>query len=70
MWSLTSSSRFRSMARQHQREFSDEIRPIAKGYFVQVPYRWFPIESHSWLPFLSYLPRRLQIPLLRISNRV
>ena len=70
VWSLTSGSRFRSAARQHQREFSDEIRRIAKGYFVQVPYRWFPIETHSWLPLFSYLPRRLQIPLLRISNRV
>ena len=70
IWSLTSGSPFRSMARQHQREFSDEIRRIAKGYFVQVPYRWFPIETHSWLPFFSYLPRRLHIPLLRLSNRV
>ena len=69
MWSLTSGSRFRSMARQRQREFSEEIRRIGKGYFVQVPYRWFPIETHSWLPFFSYLPRRAQISLLRVTNR-
>jgi SAM-dependent methyltransferase len=69
MWTLTSGSRFRSMARRRQREFAAEIWRVGKGYFVQVPYRWFPIESHSLLPFFSYLPRRAQIPLLRVTNR-
>lgn len=69
MWNLTSGSRFRSIARQHQHEFAEEIRRVGKGYFVQVPYRWFPIETHSWLPFFSYLPRRVQIPLLRLTDR-
>lgn len=69
MWNVTSGPRFRSMARRHQNEFAEEIRRVGKGYFVQVPYRWFPIESHSWLPFFSYLPRRTQISLLGITNR-
>lgn len=57
-----------SIARQRQREFSEEIRRIGKGYFVQVPYRWYPIETHSWLPCFSYLPRPTQISLLHLTN--
>lgn len=69
MWNLTSGSRFRSIARRRQREFSEEIRRIGRGYFVQVPYRWYPIETHSWLPCFGYLPRPAQILLLRLTNR-
>ncbi len=35
---------------------------------MQTPYKHFIIESHSWLPFVAWLPRRLLIPTLRISN--
>lgn len=69
VWTLVSGRRFRNAAQQHQAEFAEEIRRLGKGYFVQAPYRWFPIETHSWLPFVSYLPRRLQVPLLRFTNR-
>jgi len=69
VWNITSGTRFRSIARQRQREFSNEVRRVGKGYFVQVPYRWFPIESHSWLPFFSYLPRLAQIQIMRLTNR-
>jgi len=69
VWTLVSGSRFRDAAQRHQNEFADEIRRLGKGYFVQAPYRWFPIETHSWLPFVSYVPRRLQVPLIRFTNR-
>lgn len=69
VWTLVSGRDFRDAAQHRQREFADEIRRLGKGYFVQVPYRWFPIETHSWLPFVSYLPRRFQVPLLRFTNR-
>lgn len=69
VWTLFSGRRFRDAALQHQGEFAAEIQRLGKGYFVQAPYRWFPIETHSWLPFVSYMPRRLQIPLLRFTNR-
>jgi hypothetical protein len=36
---------------------------------VQTPHRYFPIESHSWLPFLSYLPRGMQVHVMRATNR-
>lgn len=69
MWALASGSRFRRLARHRQREFADEIRRIGKGYFVQVPHRGFPIETHSWLPFFACLPRSTQIALLKVTNR-
>jgi len=37
---------------------------------VQVPYRGFPIETHSWLPFLGIAPRPLQCRVIHIANRV
>lgn len=69
VWALVSGRVFREEAQRHQGEFAREIIRLGNGYFVQAPYRWFPIETHSWLPFVSYLPRRLQVPLLRFTNR-
>lgn len=69
VWALVSGQHFKDIARIRQNEFANEIRRVGKGYFVQAPYRWFPVETHSWLPFVSYLPRRLQVPLFRFTNR-
>lgn len=61
---------FLAMARRHQRQFAEEIRRIGKGYFVQTPYRYFPIESHTWLPaVLILLPRRLQKRVIAALDR-
>ena len=40
-----------------QRRFADEIRRVGKGYYVQTPYKWFPIEPHFIAPFIHFLPR-------------
>lgn len=68
VWTIVSGQCFRDAAKSHQNEFANEIRRLGKGYFVQAPYRWFPIETHSWLPFVSYLPRRFQVPLFKFTN--
>lgn len=65
----TRDGRFATEADRHQRMFAGEIRRIGKRYFVQTPNRWFPIESHSWLPLVGFLPRPLLVPLLRFTNR-
>jgi ubiquinone/menaquinone biosynthesis C-methylase UbiE len=68
-WLETSGTRFRRLAQRRQRQFANEINRIGAGYFVQVPYRWFPVETHTWLPFVAYLPRFIQCPFIGISNR-
>lgn len=41
----------------HQKSFAGEIERVAKKYFIQTPYVHFPIEAHSWMPFIQYLPQ-------------
>lgn len=69
-WRETSGTRFRRVAQSRQRQFAKEISRIGAAYFVQVPYRWFPVETHTWLPFVGYLPRFIQCPVIGFSNRV
>jgi 2-polyprenyl-3-methyl-5-hydroxy-6-metoxy-1,4-benzoquinol methylase len=69
IWRETSGSSFARRARARQRQFAAELARVGVGYFVQVPSRWFPIETHTWLPLLAYLPRSLQCRIMEISNR-
>ncbi|MCW2589359.1 MAG: methyltransferase [Mycobacterium sp.] len=69
VWELRSGVQFRREARESQRAFAAEVRRLGRQYFVQTPYRHFPIESHSWLPFVAWLPRRALVPLLGLTNR-
>lgn len=39
----------------HQKRFAVEVARVARQYFVQTPCVHFPLESHSWLPFVQYL---------------
>jgi ubiquinone/menaquinone biosynthesis C-methylase UbiE len=68
MWKLRSGRKFHDESRRRQKAFADEIRRVGKCYFVQTPYKHFPIESHTWLPFVAWLPRWLFIPTLRFTN--
>jgi SAM-dependent methyltransferase len=68
VWNVRSGTAFRAAALGRQRVFAAEIRRLGKQYFVQTPNRRFPLESHSWLPFVSLLPRSLLVPLLRFTN--
>jgi len=48
-----------------QQEFASEARRVGRGYFVQTPSRWFPIEPHLLTPLVHYLPPLWQRRLLR-----
>lgn len=39
-----------------QQKMANEIRRVAKGYFVQTPYRYFPVEPHFHIPGWAQLP--------------
>jgi hypothetical protein len=70
VWSIHSGRTFRERAWTRQHAFASEIRRVAKSYFVQTPNANFPVESHTWLPFVGYFPRPLQLLTLGITNRV
>jgi len=59
---------FRDNAWRYQTRFAAEIRRIGKRYFVQTPYRYFPVEMHSWIPFLGYMPTHMQWRLIQVFN--
>lgn len=69
LWSWKNNSKFKEAAWERQKEFANEIIRLGKQYFVQTPCKTFPIESHTWLPFVGYLPREMFLPLLKVSNK-
>lgn len=42
--------------RQRQQFFLAEALRVSRRFFIATPNRWFPIEVHTGLPFLHYLP--------------
>lgn len=52
-------------ARADQSQFVSELVRVTKAGFVTTPSRWFPIETHTRLPLVHWLPRRALIPTMR-----
>jgi SAM-dependent methyltransferase len=50
---------------ERQQRFAKELARVGRCYCVQTPNRWFPVETHLLTPFVHYLPKRLQAPLVR-----
>ncbi len=48
-----------------QRRVANEIRRVSKGYFVQTPNRYFPMEPHFLVPGWQFLPVSLRARLLQ-----
>lgn len=44
---------------REQQFFIKEIRRVSKAFFITTPNRWFPMEMHTGLPLLHYLPMRI-----------
>jgi hypothetical protein len=45
---------------EDQRRFAEEARRVGRGYWVQTPNRFFPIEQHLLTPAVHLLPRAWQ----------
>jgi hypothetical protein len=55
---------------ENQANFLRELWRVArKGIFVTTPNRWFPVEFHTVLPVIHWLPMRVYRGLLRASGR-
>ena len=46
------------------RSAAEEIRRLAPAYYVQVPYFWFPYESHFRMLFFHWLPEQIEARLM------
>jgi len=51
--------------RNAQREFLREILRVGRSFFLTTPNRWFPIDFHTLLPFVHWLPEGARQSLLR-----
>ena len=70
IYNIKSGSYFKKVAFERQRVFANEIRSKCDKYYVQTPYKYFPIESHSWLPCVFILvPRPIQIRVIKFFNK-
>jgi hypothetical protein len=43
-----------------QERFAREVARVGRGYWVQTPNRWFPVEQHLLTPFIHWMPRPWQ----------
>jgi SAM-dependent methyltransferase len=43
--------------REDQRRFVHELCRVAHRVFVSTPNRWFPVEAHTLVPLVHWLPR-------------
>lgn len=41
---------------ESQRRFAQEVMRVGRGYWVQTPNRWFPVEQHLLTPFIHWAP--------------
>lgn len=54
---------------ERQRQFAQECMRCGRGYFVQTPNKWFPVDTHTLMPFAHWLPQRVFRKLIRFSPR-
>jgi len=51
--------------RQQQRAFVREQLRVSDRFFITTPNRWYPLELHTILPFIHWLPQPVHQQLLR-----
>ncbi len=40
-----------------RRAYAAETMRVGRAFYVQTPYRWFPVEPHLMTPLIHFLPR-------------
>lgn len=51
--------------RAAQRQFVHEVCRVADRFFLTTPNRWFPVEVHTFIPLIHWLPQRWHQAILR-----
>ena len=51
---------------QQERFLLESVRVARKHIFLTTPNRWYPVELHTLLPFVHYLPKQLHRRILRL----
>lgn len=54
---------------EQQRRFVAEVLRVGKGFFLTTPNRWFPLEFHTLLPLLHWLPQPWHQRALRLLGK-
>lgn len=49
---------------ERQARFARECARVGRSYWIQTPNRWFPVETHLWTPFVHWLPKSWQRPVV------
>ncbi len=55
--------------RDRQRRFVAELTRVSRRFFLTTPNRWFPLELHTFLPLLHWLPRATHQRALRALGK-
>ncbi|MGI8493911.1 MAG: methyltransferase domain-containing protein [Pyrinomonadaceae bacterium] len=69
IWNVLSEKEFQTESLKNQKKLAGEINRIGKQYFVQTPAKYFPLESHTGLPFFAFLSRSAQIKIMKVTNK-
>ncbi len=56
-------------SREPQRAFVHELCRVARRVFLTTPNRWFPVEVHTLLPVVHWLPRGPRESIYRAARR-
>jgi len=56
-------------ARDRQRALVSEALRVGRRVFVTTPNRWFPVELHTRIPLVHWLPDRLSHPVYRALGK-
>src|SRR3954452_25617522 len=55
--------------RDAQRAFIAELTRVSRRFFLTTPNRWFPVEVHTFLPLLHWLPQPAHQRTLRMLGK-
>jgi SAM-dependent methyltransferase len=62
-----SSSVLEHIPPERRQRFADEVKRVARGWYVQTPAYSFPVEPHALLPFAHWLPPEVRRPYWRLG---